>query len=221
VKRSLFLGCLLVCSNVAVAVALPDDSGKISVSVPEHVEAVVEVSKPATKNWFTTSSLEDAGKSYFGVGVMKGNGSETHEGGVTKEDTKLDTTAMSLKYGWIGKSANRAEFDLTSFSANKASGSNLYGNQQKMNFYALNFNYLVTIGGNKRFLPYIGAGIGVTTDSNADWNLGVSAGILFGLTAGLELEIAYKALRTSMAYDKNEYGTLTVYNPYAGLNYKF
>ncbi len=39
-KRSLFLGCLLVCSNVAVAVALPDDSGKISVSAPEHVEAV-------------------------------------------------------------------------------------------------------------------------------------------------------------------------------------
>lgn len=156
-----------------------------------------------------TSSLYGAGF-YVGAGIGSGTGTQTRDystGG--SFETQYDVTSTTVKFGVITATNNRMELSINAITADRTGGNIFFQNTddtESSEFTGFDLDYLITIGDNKMFAPYIGLGFGIydngdvhgvntstgTTETATGVALNAGVGVLYAPIENFELEAAYK-----------------------------
>ena len=182
---------------------------------------------------------EDAGKWYVGFGTTSGSGTQTREystGG--SYSTEYDTSGSGIKIGKVLANENRFEFSINTIEAEYTEGNyfnaNVTSGDTTSEFTGYDFDWLITIGENKKLLPYIDLGFGIynndeirgyasgsnTEESATGFALNLGLGLISELTENIEIEGAYKTKSIGWNLANPDVSEDISYL-YLGLNLKF
>lgn len=162
---------------------------------------------------------------YIGAGVMFGSGERTFNIGYETDEFPYNSSAGTIKVGFINARNDRLEFSINSF--------NIEGNELDDTCTGYDFDYLFTLS-KKTFQLYLGLGVGYYQSDkmkgyNIDTNkvenaeaisVNLSAGFIYEFSPLLEAEIAYKYKSMSWNYVYIDVSD-SLSNIYIGANIKF
>ena len=162
---------------------------------------------------------------YIGVGVMTGSGTQTLKYNGTTYTADYDTSATSIKFGYITEDNNRMEFAINKFDLEGTKGGT-------DTYTGWDFNYLWSfLDGNLH--PYLGLGIGMYTSDKMEGEtesgdtenatalaLVGSIGLVYSINKSVEIETGYKFHSLAWNYADVDL-TDDFSNLYVGANFKF